>query len=399
MSHPAPAPFREPAQPSPGPVPVPTPPLPGKPRRRWMWAALLGAVALGGMLWLALRSDTATKTGGGNIVQTAPAPAQKIQARIRVSGQTSARNYAQITVPVFRGPDSGRDLSLMRAAKPGSFVKKGDVVAEFDAQNLLDHLDDVRDQVEGAENDVKKREAELLVDWTSLQQNLKIAKADWDKAVLDQKAAEVNTEIQREIAKLNADEAEAAYKELQKELQQRKASQAADIRILQITLQRQKIHLNNHLGDLKKFKVIAPMSGLVVMAQTFRGGETHQVQEGDEVRPGMQIMKIVDTSSMQLEAKVSQADATHFRVGQTAEVGLDAFPGLKFKGKVYSIGALATKGMWEQYYIRNIPLNITIDGAGDPRLIPDLSAWAFIESRRQQAPSAPGQETPLRASR
>jgi membrane fusion protein (multidrug efflux system) len=380
---PAPAPYRPPAEPLPGPVRVPEPPQPGRPRR-WGWLALIGAAAVGIALWLALRTDSATKTGGGELVQPAPVPGQTLATRLRVAGQTSARNFAQIMVPTFRGPDSGTNLTLMSAPKPGAFVKTGDVVAEFDPQSLLDHIDDVKDQVESAENDVKRREAQQLVEWTSLQQNIKVAKADWDKALLDLKASEVKTVIEREIAQLSADEAEAAYKQIQKEAADRKAAHAADLKILQITVQRQKIHLNNHVYDVEKFKIRTPMAGLVVMAQTFRGGETRQVQVGDQVHPGMQIMKVVDLSSMQLEARVSQTDSSHFRVGQTAEIGIDAFPGLKFPGRIRSIGAIATKGMWDQYYIRNVPVNIAIEGS-DARLIPDLSAWAFVNTDTQQA--------------
>lgn len=379
-SQPAPAPFKQPAEPSPRPVPVPEPPEPGRPRR-WTIPALIAVVVLGGLLYFALRPDAATKTGGGNVVQPAPLTAGKdVKPRIRLAGQTAARNFAQIMVPTFRGPDSGRDLTLMKTAKPGSFVKKGDIVAEFDAQNLIDHADDVKDQVQQAENEVKKREAQQLVEWTSLQQSVKVAKADWDKALLDQKAAEVKTEIEREITRLQSEEAEAAYKSIIKELAEKKRSHAADLEILKITVKRQYIHLNNHLIDLERFKMRAPMSGLVVMAQTFRGGETRSVQEGDQVFPGMQIMKIVDTSSMQLEAYVSQADSDKFRVGQSAQIGVDAFPDLRFTGKIHSIGALATRsGMGESYWVRSVPVKIAIEG-NDPRLIPDLSAWAFIDS-------------------
>ncbi len=383
-SQPAPAPFREPAQPSPRPAPVPEPPQPGGPRR-WQIPALIAVIALGGLLYFALRPDAATKTGGGDVVQPAPVTAGKdVKPRIRLSGQTSARNFAQIMVPTFRGPDSGRDLTLMKTAKPGSFVNKGDIVAEFDAQTLIDHIDDVKDQVQAAENDVKKREAAQLVEWTSLQQSVKIAKADWDKALLDRRAAEVNTEIQKEIAGLQAEEAEAAYKALLKELADKKRSHAADLEILKITVKRWGIHLNNHVTDLQRFKIRAPMSGLVVMAQTFRGGENRPVQEGDQVYPGMQIMKIVDTSSMQLDAYVSQADSDKFRVGQSAQIGIDAFPDLKLQGKIHSIGALASRsGMGESYWVRSVPVKIAIEG-NDPRLIPDLSAWAFVESAQQQ---------------
>ncbi|HWR50047.1 MAG TPA: HlyD family efflux transporter periplasmic adaptor subunit [Bryobacteraceae bacterium] len=383
-SQPAPAPFQEPAQPSPRPVRVPEPPQPGRPRR-WRIPALIAVIALGGLLYFALRPDAATKTGGGDVVQPAPVTAGRdVKPRIRLSGQTSARNFAQIMVPTFRGPDSGRDLTLMNAVKPGTFVNKGDIVAEFDAQTLLDHVDDVKDQVQQAENDVKKREAEQLVEWTSLQQSVKVAKADWDKALLDQRAAEVNTEIQREIARLRVEESEAAYKALIKELEDKKRSHAADLMILKITVKRQAIHLNNHVIDLPRFKVRAPMDGLAVMAQTFRGGENRSVQVGDQVFPGMQIMKIVDTRSMQLEALVSQADSDKFRVGQAAQIGVDAFPDLKFNGKIHSIGALATRsGTGESYWVRSVPVKIAIEG-NDPRLIPDLSAWAFVDSAQQQ---------------
>ena len=54
-------------------------------------------------------------------------------------------------------------------------------------------------------------------------------------------------------------------------------------------------------------------------------------------------------------------------------VRLDAFSGLQFNGRIYSIGALATGGWQQQNYIRTIPVNIQIEGS-DPRLIPDLSA-------------------------
>src|SRR5262249_22868898 len=80
-----------------------------------------------------------------------------------------------------------------------------------------------------------------------------------------------------------------------------------------------------------------------------------------------------------------------FRIGQEARVNLDAFPDLHFKGKVYSVGALAIGGWRQNYYIRNVPVRIEILGA-DPQLIPDLSASAdgVVEqqSRALQVPLA-----------
>jgi multidrug efflux pump subunit AcrA (membrane-fusion protein) len=125
----------------------------------------------------------------------------------------------------------------------------------------------------------------------------------------------------------------------------------------------------------------APLDGLVVMATIFRGGDMAQVQQGDQVWPGRQIMKIVDPKSMQVEGSVSQSDSSDLRIGQEAEVGLDAFSGVRYKGKVYSIGALAVGGWRENYYIRSIPVRVSIESY-DSRVIPDLSAFCNITIAR-----------------
>lgn len=355
-----------------------------------MLLSVLGLLA--GGLYLLLKPGQVTQFGGTDLVQTAPVTPGPIERVLRISGQTSARRLATLMVPVFRGPDSGRDLTLMKVAKPGSFVKKGDIVAYLDPQALRDHIDDLDDTVRQAESDVEKMKAEQEVEWETLQQNLRVAKADRDKAKLELSAAEVKTDIERELLKLDADETEAAYDQLQVDAANKKAADRAELRILEITAQRQKVHRNNHAHDLKRFTFRAPMDGLVVMSQTWRGGEMRQVQDGDQVYPGQQFMKIVDLSSMQVEALVSQADSSEFRVGQAATVGLDAFPGLHFKGRIYSIGALAVKGIWDTYYIRNVPVRIAIEGA-DQRLIPDLSAWAHIRNDRQESASVTSAHT------
>lgn len=350
-----------------------------------MFALLAGAGVVAGGLYLILKPSPAQPTGSASLVHTVPVTTGPIERVVRISGQTSARKYATIMVPEFSGPDSGKDLTLMKVAKAGAFVKKGDHVAELDPQSLRDHIDDLADTVQQAENDVAKRRSAQEVEWETLQQNLRVAKADLDKARLDMKAAEVKTSLERELLKLSSDEAEAAYKQLQRDLANKKIADRAELRMMEITAERHKIHRNNHIRDLARFAMRAPMDGLVVMLQMWAGGEMRQIQEGDQVYPGQQFMKIVDPSSMQLEARVSQADSNQFRIGQPATIGLDAFPGAEFRGRIYSIGALAVKGMWETYYIRNVPVLVTID-ARDSRLIPDLSAWAHIPvDRREKA--------------
>lgn len=306
------------------------------------------------------------------MVKMAKAVIGPLQVITRVSGQTSARNFVNIIAPRLNGPEM-RTLILIKSAKPGSMVRKGDLIAQIDGQALQDHIDDIEDTIRAADADVKKRRAEQAVEFETLQQTLRVAKAELDKARLEYGAAEVRTAIDRELLKLDLDEAEAKYQQAQQDIGSKKSSQMAEIRVLELTSERHKRHHDRHAADLQKLTMRAPLNGLAVMQSVFRGAEFGQVQEGDQLYPGMPFMKIVDPASMQLEANMNQAESSSFRINQPATLRIDAFPGLTLPAHTYSIGALAASNGRNGYFIRTLPIRLKIDGA-DPRLIPDLSA-------------------------
>jgi hypothetical protein len=127
------------------------------------------------------------------------------------------------------------------------------------------------------------------------------------------------------------------------------------------------------------------MEGMVVLSSQYRGGgESQQVQQGDQLTPGQPLAKVVNPKSMQVDANVNQTESTEIRIGQSAIIGIDAFPGLTMRGKVFSIGALAVSSGRQNYFIRNVPVRLTIEGV-DPRLIPDLSASADVVVERKES--------------
>ncbi|MDP8979317.1 MAG: efflux RND transporter periplasmic adaptor subunit [Acidobacteriota bacterium] len=336
--------------------------------------ALAVFAAGGGALWLqAEKSQPATAVPAGARV-------------LRLSGLTSARQFVNINAPKLRGgPEGGSQaMILMKLVKAGAAVKKGQLIADIDSQTVKDHVDDVADMVRQAKSDIVKRQAEQAVEWEIVQKNLRQSKADYEKAQLDARTAGILTEIERELLQLTVEETGARYKQLQKDLEYHRAANAAEIRILEITRDRQERHLLRHQRDLDHYTINAPMDGLAVMQQMFRGGDMTQIQEGDQIWPGMLFMKVVNTSTMQVEAKANQAESSDLRVGQKVKIHLDAFPGIEFTGTVHSIGALAVGGWMQNYYIRNIPVNIWIDGS-DPHLIPDMSAACDITIEPESA--------------
>lgn len=374
---PSPIPAGEPLPVAPQSASPPKKPIP------WAaWAVVAGVVLVAAYVFSFVREANRPQAKAAAVIRTATISTGVVKREVRLTGQTTARNFASITVPIMRGPDSGRELILVELAPAGSLVKKGQLIAQLDTQAAKDHVDDVQSTVSQAATDVKKRLAEQAIDWETLQQSLRAAKAEWEQAKLDYSAAEVRTVIDRELLRLDVEEAEARYKELQSELENTRREQRAEIRVLEITKERHEAHRDRHAGDMKRLTFIAPMGGLVVMQTFYRGGEMSQIQKGDQVGPGQTFMKIVDTSTMQVEAEVNQSEANLLRVGQKATIALDAFPGVEFPGHVYSIGAMGVQGWRENYYIRNVPVRVALDRF-DARVIPDLSAAAAIAVQRQ----------------
>jgi len=370
------------AAPSTAPVQSPERPIPApaerKPSRLWIWLGIIAVLLAGGYaVYRAKAAGDAAAKAQTVVIRTAAVTKGTLEQTVRLAGQTSARNFRNVVAPQLRGPESNASMTIQKMAKSGSFVKQGELVIQIDAQSVKDHVDDVTDTVQQAGADVEKRRAEQKVEWENLQQTVRVAKAEWDKAKLEYQPAEIRTPIERELLKLSLDEAEARYRELERELAFRKQSQEAELKILEYTAERHTRHRNRHARDLKTFTIMAPISGLAVMNTVFRGGDMTQVQEGDVIYPGQQLLKIVDAQSMQVETSINQAESSDFRIGQKATVTLDAFAGVQVAGRVYSIGALATRSWRENYYVRNIPVRIALD-AQDPRIIPDLSASVLV---------------------
>lgn len=355
------------------------------PKSRLRWLLLPLFLVTAGFAGYLLRAKPASesKPENGIVVRTAKSENGPLAITMRLSGQTSARVFAAVTAPRLRGPERGAAMILVQLAKSGSLVKKGELLAEIDSTNTRDHIDDVEDLVTAAAKDIVKRKAEQAVEWENLNQTLRVAKAELDKARIEAKASEVRTVVDQELLKLSVEEAAAQYKQLQEDVANKKLIHDAELKILEITRMRQVMHLERHTTDLKRLSMHAPMNGLVVMMPIFRNGDFGQIELGDQVGPGQPFLRVVNPDSMQLEASVNQAAATVLRIGLSADITLDAFPGAKFHGKIYSIGALATGGWRQNDFIRSIPIRLQIEG-GDPRLIPDLSGAADVTIERKE---------------
>jgi membrane fusion protein (multidrug efflux system) len=99
---------------------------------------------------------------------------------------------------------------------------------------------------------------------------------------------------------------------------------------------------------------------------------------------GVPALSLVVSQAAWVEANFKETDLNHMAVGQPAEIKLDAYPGLKVKGHVASIGAGTgsefsvlpaqnASGNWVKVTQR-VPVRIAIDGTPARPMIAGVSA-------------------------
>jgi multidrug resistance efflux pump len=268
-------------------------------------------------------------------------------------------------------------LVLVQLAKPGSAVKKGEVVAEFDRQYQVLRRDDYRSSVIQMEANIKSMKAKLEINRKALEVQVKAAKASLDKALLDLKTAAVRSAIEMEGFRLTVEEARANYGQLEAQTSLLDVSQAAQIKAAEIDISQARIELRRAEINADRMLVKAPMDGIVVMQSVFRGGDFGQIQKGDQVAAGQYFMSIVDPSSMVLNATINQVDSERLRLGLKARARVDAYPDLETPATVIGVGALAKSSTFRASFVGGIPVRLKLERI-EPRIIPDLSASAEI---------------------
>jgi len=265
--------------------------------------------------------------------------------------------------------------------KEGDHVKKGQIVATIENVQQEANVAAQKATIQAAITDISsyvaaEKTAEANVEHA--QADLDQKKLDWDRAQSLYKAG-IMARQDYDAKKAAYDIDVASLAQARAQLNQSKAQTASargHLRTQQATLRANEDLLNRTLA-------IAPFDG-VVTNEPMREGET--VVEGIQNTEGSTIMTIANMAVVTAEVKVDETDIVNIRLGQPAEVTVDALPGKVFKGHVTLVGDQAllrstgiatsqsTTGTEEA---KDFKVVVTLDNPSDD-LRPGLSTTAKI---------------------
>jgi multidrug efflux pump subunit AcrA (membrane-fusion protein) len=336
-----------------------------------MWLAIAAvAIALAIGVRIAARGKTPATFRGDRSATNIPPQV------LRLKGTTEAVQSRAILAPLLAGQQVPT-LTIIRLAPGGTRVKQGDVLVEFDRQaQMRDFIDKQADYAKLVDQ-VAEEQAKEIAAAAKDETELKTAEDNLRKTEFEIQKAEIVSRIDAEKNQQNLDEAKATFAQLRETFDlKRKAAQAA-IRILEIQRDRTQQTMVHAQANADLMQIHSPLDGVVVLDTIWKQGTMGEVQEGDQVRPGVTFMQIVNPATMQVRVMANQQDFPSLHAGQTAKVRLDAYPDLVFAAKLDQLAPIGEAGDFSDK-LRSFVVVVAIDG-NDPRLMPDLSAAVDVD--------------------
>lgn len=245
---------------------------------------LLLAVAVGVGLFGAtvLQARMAGRDGAGvSAKATAAVPIARVVA---AEGRVVTYPGAEVKVAAER---AGRLVAVR--VEEGQTVRKGDLLAEIESDELRAALDEARARVQEAAAEVRLAELNLARRRQLVAEEI-LAAHDLDQATRD-----------LEIARARHDTARAA--------------------------------VSRYEAQLRKSRIVAPLSGTVT---------AREVDAGEMVEAGDVMVTMADLRRLRVDAEADEADAAALALGAPVTITAEGFPGRAWPGRVEEVADAVT---------------------------------------------------------
>ncbi len=300
---------------------------------------------------------------------------------LRLNGTTQASRSFVVLAPRLEGAQVG-SMVITKLAPAGTHVQKGDVLVEFDPQAQTKDYLDKKSTYENLVGQVAQKQAEDNIARAKDDTAMKQAEDELKRAQLELQRNEIVSRIDAEKNQEALDEAQATLKQIIETYQLKRAAAAATIRIQEIQRDRALDAMRYAQGNAAKMVVHSPMPGVVVYNTIWLGGRMGTVQQGDQVRPGVPFLQVVDPSQMEVRVALNQVDLLKVHLGQQAQMHLDAYPGMTLPATLEELSPLGHTGQFSEV-VRSFTARFSVQGT-DPRLLPDLSAALDLDLGSQK---------------
>jgi len=296
--------------------------------KKWKKIALIVGVVV--VLAIVVQFSISQANRGVVAVQTDKVKKQDLVSLVTASGEVRPKVLSNIL-----GEGFGKITEI--AVKEGEKVRVGDPLLRVESIQPAADVDAQRAALSSTEASVKSMEA----GYRSAQAELTQRRADYEKAKFDWERAQQLYKDEL-ISKQEYDSRKAAFDSSTAGIEvseARVAQTRAELERSRSVLNQNSAMLTRARDQLRKTTYTAPINGTVTYVPVHVGENV--IAGVVNSTAGSYLMTIADMSVVTAEVKVDETDIVNVRVGQEADVTIDALPGQTFKGKVSEVGSQA----------------------------------------------------------
>ncbi|MBB6099366.1 HlyD family secretion protein [Deinobacterium chartae] len=286
--------------------------------------------------------------------QTARQTATVARGDLRLSVSGPGTIAAAVTHTV-QPQVTGRILSLPEV---GQRVTRGELVAQIDPSEAQLDVTNARLTLQKAEATLNTLKASQATARASSEQSARTSGISVRTAQLSLEAARQTLEANERLyaigglSRQELDAARTAFRRAQAELESaqvsaqsalsqsssRSESDAQDLKNAQLAVEQARVSLQQAQQALNHTKIYAPISGVVSEVPLTVG----TVAIGNSSSSSQTLFTVIDTSSVDLPVQIDETQIGSVRVGQTAEVTLEALADQVFQGEVTTVSPAAS---------------------------------------------------------
>ncbi len=324
-------------------------------------------------------------------VDTRQVPTTRVQqGRVDIMVHATGELRASRALPVYT-PAMGGPLTVVALPASGTAVKAGDRIVEFDAAEQQFALEQAEFDLQLALQEIAKAEAEIAVKAADDEVALLEARFAVRRAELDASANELVGAIVAKQNQLALEEARERLTALQQEIKSHGETASASLEVLREKRNKAQLAVAVARRNIENLRIVAPFDGYVTLKPNtmafggiiFSVAALPEYRVGDAAYPGNLIAEVVDTSGIEVTAKLPEHDRANVAPGQTVTIAVDGRPDGTLHGRVRVISNVASRQLFEAG-TRRFDIAFDLDERAAP-LNPGVSAALAITGQSFEA--------------
>jgi HlyD family secretion protein len=259
--------------------------------------------------------------------------------KINVSGTVQAVVNYPVTPPrMMYG-----QITVLRLAADGAFVKKGDTICILSAPELESGYQGARTSLDSLEAGLKKTVADNQLNIALLEAQFATNEAQLKISSLDSLRMKYTTELQRKLLELEMKKALIEKEKTKKKLAASKMIGENDIKQINARIVQEKSRVQLMESQVNSLIIIAQRDGIIMRTESprfsFMGPQGNgtiggPIKEGSVLFLNNPVLQFPDLARMQISAEVAEADFKKVEKDQHVAIIVDAAEKLATTGKV-----------------------------------------------------------------